>query len=101
MSIALVLSLLSIIAALIAAYSWFKAGSLKVSPEQADEMREAHFAKHGRTGYAAWTLFDGSDMEFTLKMQSIWNCRGAIAAGSAALFQGASTFVTEILPTLC
>lgn len=100
MSIALVLSVFSIMTALLAAFCWFKAGSVKVSPAQASEMREKHFAKHGRTSYAAWTLFDGSDMEFTLKAQSKWNCLGAFAAGTAALFQGASTFMIEILPSL-
>jgi len=50
-------------------------------------MREKHFAKHGRSCYATWTLFDGSDMEFTLKRRSEWSRWAAIAASAAAFCQ--------------
>ncbi len=72
---------------IVAAGLWWRSAVVKVSPEAANRMREKHFAKHGRSGYAAWTLFDGSDMEVTIKRQSAWSRWAAIAASAAAFCQ--------------
>lgn len=55
-------------------------------------------AQHGRTGYAKWTLFDGSDMEFTLSAQARWNRYGALAAAGAAVLQAVAMVITDLLP---
>jgi hypothetical protein len=90
------IAILTAILAGVAAFCWFKAGTVKVMPDEAKLLREAHFEKHGKSGYAVWTNFDGSDMEFTLKRQSEWNRNGAFAAGAAAICQAAYVLMTEI-----
>ncbi|RYF09533.1 MAG: hypothetical protein EOO77_23590 [Oxalobacteraceae bacterium] len=67
------LAISTAVLSILAAGLWWRSAVVKVSPEGANRMREKHFAKHGRSGYATWTLFDGSDMEFTLKRQSEWS----------------------------
>jgi hypothetical protein len=67
------LAISTAVLSILAAGLWWRSAVVKVSPERANRMREKHFAKHGRWGYATWTLFDGSDMEFTLKRQSEWS----------------------------
>lgn len=81
------LSILTAMLSILAAGLWWRSAVVRVSPEAANRERERHFAKHGRSGYAAWTLFDGSDMEFTLKRQSQWSRWAAIAASAAACCQ--------------
>lgn len=81
------LAILTAVFSVIAGALWWRSATAVVTPEEADAEREKHFAKHGRTGYAKWTLFDGSDMEFTLKRQSTWNRSAAIAASAAAFCQ--------------
>lgn len=96
----IILSLLSAVAAFVAAGCWFWAGYRKVSPDEAKAKREAIREKAvGGMAYASWTTMDGSDMEFTLAVQSQWNCYGATAAGIAALLQGASTIISIYWPT--
>lgn len=97
MSVELIISSLSVLFALAAAVFWFKAGTSKVSPSAADALREAHIAQHGRTGYAKWTLFDGSDLEFTLSAQARWNRYGALAAAGAAALQAVGIVVSDLL----
>ncbi|EJL22851.1 hypothetical protein [Novosphingobium sp. AP12] len=82
-----VLAVLTAVLSIVAAALWWRSAVVRVSPENANIEREKHFARHGRTGYAAWTLFDGSDMEFTLKRQSAWSRWAAIAASAAAFCQ--------------
>jgi hypothetical protein len=81
------LAILTALFSLVAAALWWRSAVVRVSPEAADIEREKHFAKHGRKGYAKWELFDGSDMEFTLKRQSNWSRCAAIAAAAAAICQ--------------
>ena len=83
----LAFSIVAAVAALAAALCWLRAATVKVSPAEADRQREAYFAKNGRVGYAKWTLFDGSDMEFTLGAQSKWNRWGAVSASASAAAQ--------------
>lgn len=81
------LAISTAVLSILAAGLWWRSAVVKISPEAANRMREMHFAKHGRSGYATWTLFDGSDMEFTLKRQSEWSRWAAIAASAAAFCQ--------------
>jgi hypothetical protein len=94
MNIVVLTAAASAAAALVAAGCWFLAGTKKVSPEEAVRRRNKFFEQNGRIAYAAWTLFDGSDMEFTLAEQSKWNRAGAIAAGVAAALQATSTLAS-------
>lgn len=92
------LAILTAVFSVIVGILWWRSATVKVTPEEADVERERHFAKHGRTGYVAWTFFDGSDMEFTLKRQNIWNRRAAMAASVAAFCQ--TLYVaTDWIPT--
>ena len=79
----------------LAAICWFKAGNVRVSPEEAKKLTADHLSKHGPKGYARWTTLEGFDMEWTLVMQSKWNCKGAFAAGAAAISQAIYVIVTE------
>lgn len=82
-----VLAICTTVLSILAGGLWWRSAVVKVSPEEADREREKHFAKHGQSAYAAWTLFNGSDMEFTLKRQSEWSRWAAIAASAAAFCQ--------------
>jgi hypothetical protein len=68
------------IAALVAACLWWRAASscVQASPASASE--------HGRVAEAMLSV-DGDDFIATIKLQSLWNKRAAIAATVAAFLQ--------------
>ena len=88
-----------VIFALAAAF-WFMAGVAKVSPEEADRRNKEDAARRAAVNpddnwISGGSTVNGGDLAGSLAAQSIWNMRGALAAGMAALAQAAYVAVTE------
>lgn len=80
-------SLATAIMAFIAALCWLRAGTVKVTPEEALRLEEKRAKKAGRKPSLGVVSLDDWDMSETFKAQSRWNSAGALAAAIAALIQ--------------
>jgi hypothetical protein len=82
--IKVVLNIISAIAAILAAFLWFKSTLVKIPPSE----------NPGEDGLIdASITSEGSDVIATGKRQKLWNRYAALAASAAALAQGISLLI--------
>lgn len=88
-----ILQVLSIAAGLSSAAAWLYASQVKVSRENALEIRRRDAQKSGLSPDLSGMTFEGWEMRETLAAQSKWNSVGAILAAAAVATQSVASLL--------
>ena len=94
MNFANVMTALSVLFGLLSAAAWFRAGTVKITYEQALILRRKRAKKEGGISNLAGVIINGYEVAETQAAQTRWNAIGAVAAGVAMLLQA----IAQLLP---